>query len=386
MVAWDRVFLPIQFGGVGLHSFLAMQYAYNYAIIIRMYNTTSLLSVWLSQRYKSPWKPVNLAATPLWKYVCHMAVVAKSNFIFKITPTAPIAVHWDHWCYNGDLDSFSDGHYVLQATNPNMLIRDLICDNYWSLPNCIPDNVQLAIRDIPIYLDSNSCVSWNNLKHSRFSDYINDFHSSKPICSWYKLIWHKKYALRFTVFSWLALVGGLKTADALLLWNISVPSSCSLCHVFPESSSHIFFECSYSYDILINLIPSTMHLLFRPNILHLLEWISDDSDTAQPTKNYYSLITCCSVYHIWKERNMRRFGNTFSSSSTTAITIKKAVLCWICNVVSDLVYGPSSMLIDYMRRGPLLMPAALDWTHLVNDATPKQAPFDGLRATKGIFY
>ncbi|KAI0520604.1 hypothetical protein KFK09_008080 [Dendrobium nobile] len=372
MVAWDRVFLPTHLGGLGLHSFLAMQYAFNCSIIMRMYNSTSLLSDWLSQCYISPWRPAPQAASIFWKSVCSTALNAKANFNFIITPNARIAVHWDHWCYNGDLDSFSDGFYVLQATNANTLIRDLIRENDWSLPISIPECVKLAIRDIKINMDTNNCIIWKNVKHNKFSDYINAFHDTKPDCSWSNLIWHKKYALRYTVYTWLALVGGLKTAEALLRRNISVPSTCSLCHVFPESSSHLFFECSYSYDILLKLIPSSRYLLFKPSILQLLEWISEDQNTIQTTKNYFSLISCCSIYFIWIERNARRFGNKYNSSSTTFLRIKNAVPWWI--VFSGLFSGPPRKNSDNLWKSFFHKPAVLKWTHLVNDATPKQAP------------
>ncbi|XP_020685644.1 uncharacterized protein LOC110101889 [Dendrobium catenatum] len=262
------------------------------------------------------------------------------KFSFKITPSALIAVHWDHWCYNGNMDSFSDGHFVLLHTNPNTLIRDLIRDNCWSLPNEIPVNVKLAIQDIPIFTHSSSCLFWDNLKLSRFSDYINAFHSNMPFCPWYKLVWHKSHALRYSAFTWLALVGGLKTSDALLIRNIQIPNVCSLCHVFPESSSHLFFECSYSYEILISIMPVARQLLLRPSILQLLEWITNDPDTTQHTKKLYSIFSYCSIYYIWKERNSRRFANIFNSSSTTTLCIKKDVNLKIC-----LCSGSNSVLL-----------------------------------------
>lgn len=214
---------------------------------------------------------------------------------------------------------------MLLATPDNTLISDLIRNSTWSLPNVIPENVRLAICDIPIHEDFTPCLSWGSNNHSKHSDFLIAFYSSNNMCSWFNLIWHRKYVLRYSVFAWLALVGGLKTADALLIRNIHVQQTCSLCHVFSESVSHLFFECSYSYGILLELIPASRQLLFRPSILQLLEWIMADPHTAQLNKNYFSLIACCSIYYIWKERNSRRFGNSSNSSSTITISIKKAV-------------------------------------------------------------
>ncbi|KAL0928336.1 hypothetical protein M5K25_000211 [Dendrobium thyrsiflorum] len=171
-----------------------------------------------------------ILATNFWKAVCLSDVAAKEKISFRITSNAPIFVHWDHWCYNGKLEDMSDGHYLLHVSKPDSLIRDLILDSRWNLPESLPSSI----------------------------------------------FWHSKYALRYACYTWLALVGGMKTADVLLKRNIVVPSTCSLCNAHPESISHLFFECSYSFSILSDFMPFTKHLLFRPNILQLLEWIDGE--------------------------------------------------------------------------------------------------------------
>ncbi|PKU84960.1 hypothetical protein MA16_Dca015176 [Dendrobium catenatum] len=62
--------------------------------------------------------------------------------------------------------------------------------------------------------------------------------------------------------------------------------------------------------------------LLRPNILQAFEYKCKDN---RWTTTFFHLIICCSVYHIWRERNDRKFGNTFSSSTTLSLKIKSAV-------------------------------------------------------------
>ncbi|XP_028547594.1 uncharacterized protein LOC114578528 [Dendrobium catenatum] len=53
------------------------------------------------------------------------------------------------------------------------------------------------------------------------------------------------HILKHTVFVWLALAGGLKTADALLTRQIHVPLCCSLCNSHEESVSHLFLNALF---------------------------------------------------------------------------------------------------------------------------------------------
>ncbi|PKU72461.1 hypothetical protein MA16_Dca020548 [Dendrobium catenatum] len=81
------------------------------------------------------------------------------------------------------------------------------------------------------------------------------------------MVWAKRNILKHSVFVWLALVDGLKTADALQLRNIMVHGTCSLCHYYNESVSHLFFECSYTFSILTTLFSGMKSFLLRPSIM-----------------------------------------------------------------------------------------------------------------------
>ncbi|KAL0922736.1 hypothetical protein M5K25_006750 [Dendrobium thyrsiflorum] len=200
----------------------------------------------------------------------------------------------------------------------------------WNLPRDMPVSLQEKISRIKIYESHSPCLIWDSKFKASFSDFIKDFYNSMPEISWANMLWHHKYALRYSSFTWLSLVGGLKTADALLKRNIVVNPVCSLCNSHIENASHLFFECSYSYSIITGIIYGANGLLFRPNILQLFVWITDSSNFSEEEKKLYLLITCCSVYFIWRERNERRFGNQINSSSTIIKKIKSAVIEKVC--------------------------------------------------------
>ncbi|KAL0908441.1 hypothetical protein M5K25_022936 [Dendrobium thyrsiflorum] len=137
-----------------------------------------------------------------------------------------------------------------------------------------PDTIN-GPNGLPICPDTSNTLVWNNSSDRVFGQYIMHFYNDLAPCSWHSWIWHKNYALRYSSFAWICLVGGLKTTDALSHRNIYVDPCCSLCHGSVESSSHIFFECNFTYSILVNIIPDADVLLLRPFILQLFAWINE---------------------------------------------------------------------------------------------------------------
>ncbi|KAL0914301.1 hypothetical protein M5K25_014637 [Dendrobium thyrsiflorum] len=134
-----------------------------------------------------------------------------------------------------------------------------------------------------------------------------------------------KSVLRYSVFGWLALVGGLKTAVELSRRNIQVDMDCVFCHNAPESISHLFFDCNFSHTVLCNLIPAASSILLRPNIHQLFDWIAECPTFNEQTKCFYCIITCSVIYSVWRERNNRKFGNCATNLNSVCYNIKKAI-------------------------------------------------------------
>ncbi|PKU79207.1 hypothetical protein MA16_Dca000551 [Dendrobium catenatum] len=125
--------------------------------------------------------------------------------------------------------------------------------------------------------------------------------------TWHKFIWHKHYAIRFSSFAWLAVMKGLKTADILSERNIYINPICPLCEKEEESILHLFFQCDFSFEVLITLIPDAGNFLLRPTILQIFEFLDEIQRFNSNERNFSFLMICCLVYFIWRERNSRRF-------------------------------------------------------------------------------
>ncbi|KAL0927790.1 hypothetical protein M5K25_002000 [Dendrobium thyrsiflorum] len=327
MIAWGKVCLPKSCGGLGLLSPQAIQFGFNCSLICRLYNTNSPLSRWLLMRYTSPWRPPTVNASKFWRAICTTALTAKPHFKFRITPYASIAFFWDHWSFVDSLADYING-------NLDASVGDFISDNNWALPSGLDPCVDNSIKAIPICVDAKACLLWDNNELGYFGAFVQAFHGDVSTCPWANYLWFKGCALRFSAFGWICMVGGLKTADALSRRNIHINPICPLCRSDYESSNHLFFECQFSYNILLKLIPQASILLLRPNVLQFFVWLEDLNLNADILR-LYKLVTCCTIYLIWKERNDRRFGG----NSKCWTTVLKSIQHYVCAKVFKWKHG-----------------------------------------------
>ncbi|KAL0920983.1 hypothetical protein M5K25_008006 [Dendrobium thyrsiflorum] len=317
MIAWAKVCRPMSLGGLGLHSPAALQFGFNCTLISRFYNSSSPLTRWLVMRYTSPWRTPQASASKFWNAVCETANATKHDFKFRISPNAPIAFFWDHW---SSVENLSD--YITASITAT--VGDFIVGNQWMLPSNTDSHIGSIIRTIPICDDVGKCLVWNNKDIGYFGAYILAFYKDLPTCSWAKHLWFKGNALRYSVFAWLCIAGGLKTAAALSLRNVYISPLCPLCHLDIESVNHLFFECNFSYAVLTKLIPKASVLLLRPTATQLFDW-TEELNLPERGHCLLKLCICCVIYHVWKERNSRRFGGQSICPVTLYHCIQRSV-------------------------------------------------------------
>ncbi|PKU78488.1 Putative ribonuclease H protein [Dendrobium catenatum] len=324
LISWRNTCKPKVAGGLGLPSLNAIRFANSCSIISRMYNFPSLLANWFFHNYSSPWKPAGCLDSPMWKQICDTALNVKRNFAFKINVGSPISLMWDHWCWGDCLSSLPHVSGLKDLFPLNSNISVIMDGTVWQIPSFISDPILSRILSIPIHQDG-AVLYWNNGKIGRYSDFLSEFYSNDTVVGWHKVLWHKRAALRFSVFGWLSLVGGLKTADVLIKRCISVNPICCLCYSNVENVSHLYFECDYTHAIIAKLIPALNTFLLRPNLHQIVDFLADGNFILLGKRTFYPLLLWCTVYYIWRERNSRKFGNKFCSSTTTRHLIIKAV-------------------------------------------------------------
>ncbi|KAL0918306.1 hypothetical protein M5K25_010306 [Dendrobium thyrsiflorum] len=331
MISWDNTCKPLVYGGLGIVSLQALRFAINCGLIYRLYNSNNPLALWLRARYGSPWKPNHMPCSAFWKTICCTAERARHKFKFQILPNSPISVFWDHWCLNDSIlamfpELLNDPHL-----KPNDTLAAWVSDIGWVPPSHLGHNTQSFIQSIPTHSEDSKHITWDYMNNASFKEFYNEFFVNMDHVTWHPLVWHSNYSLRFSVFTWMALLNGLKTADALLKRNIYIENNnCSLCHDFHDSTTHIFFECDYTYRVLCNLIPIFNCFFLRPNIPQAFEFIADSVSDSK-IKNCFLLTLNAIIYHTWIERNNRRFKNTHSCAYTLSSKVKKVIFLKLDN-------------------------------------------------------
>ncbi|XP_020692279.1 uncharacterized protein LOC110106667 [Dendrobium catenatum] len=278
-------------------------------------------------RYSSPWKPCPPSlSSGFWKSICSTADKFKSNFCFQVGLNSPIDCFWDNWVLNDSISSMLTGQASSSVIGSNDKLANWVTDGVWSIPTSLNTSLKNLIYIVPISHISHYHITWENNENATFKDFYKEYFSDLDVdVDWYNLVWHKRHSIRYSSRSWIAINNGLKTAAALLYRNMKIDdTSCPLCHSHLEKTSHLLFECDYSFQLLTLIIPQFKNFYLRPNIIQALHFISglySDSDTTNATL----LILHAAVYYLWNERNSRKFNGNASCVTSLKRKVIRAV-------------------------------------------------------------
>ncbi|KAL0909811.1 hypothetical protein M5K25_020709 [Dendrobium thyrsiflorum] len=330
LISWNKTCKPLDKGGLGIASLKAVRFALNCALICRCYNLHNPLSIWLRTRYRSPWKPHDPMDSAIWKNLCLTASCVRDNFKFIINDKSPASILWDHWCMGIKLSNhFPDLCHNFNAILKWDTVKDWTNNSSWNLPSYIgydtANELNNLLSSIPILSNVTSNIVWKDNSKAIYKDFYKEYFEREASVDWHHFVWHKNKALRFSVFSWLALMGGLKTVDALARRNIYMTDPiCPLCRCNLESLNHLFFECNYSFTVLVKLIPNFQYFYLRPSLIQSLNHVGSIVGTKLG-KQGLLLTLNATVYYLWRERNNRRFGSSSHCVVTTTNLIAKVI-------------------------------------------------------------
>ncbi|XP_060200662.1 uncharacterized protein LOC132628929 [Lycium barbarum] len=136
-----------------------------------------------------------------------------------------------------------------------------------------------------------------------------------PKVQWKTLVLLKGPIPRQQFILWMAIQNRLATTDRLAHWGIQVDPICKLCTIgATENHRHLFFECSYSKFIWQTLL-HWMEIQ-RPigDWNTEVQWMAKRVNNKNPKWTILGFVFTATVYHVWRERNARRFQQTSRSS------------------------------------------------------------------------
>ena len=144
---------------------------------------------------------------------------------------------------------------------------------------------------------------------------------------WKRVVCNNKASPKSVFITWLALWNRLPTRDRLLAWKIVTANSCPLCSTMPESTGHLFFECSYSAAVWGKIL---QQLQFHRNPAPFDQELAWILKATKRTGDRYKLLLMFfseSVYGIWLQRNEMVFNQQCRSPADLVHDIQFRVAC-----------------------------------------------------------
>ncbi|KAL0907834.1 hypothetical protein M5K25_022276 [Dendrobium thyrsiflorum] len=243
--------------------------------IFRFYNTNSILTSYLNATYGTPWTHILHKASPFWTEVKKVDSQISSSVLFYFNSNSNLAMLWDPWIDGKPLSSICLDRTILSYFTHNAKVSEFLDGGVWTIPGLVRNALASSLGSIAYETDATYNITWKDKSKANLSTFINQFFCDDTVLKWYKLVWHKHHALKYSIYTWIALNNGLKTADELSKRNIVVSTDCPLCYSQSESVNHILFECDYSFAILSKLIPYLGEFLLRPRLLQVLQFLGE---------------------------------------------------------------------------------------------------------------
>ncbi|KAL2240818.1 UNVERIFIED_CONTAM: hypothetical protein Sindi_0723000 [Sesamum indicum] len=199
--------------------------------------------------------------------------------------------------------------------NADVIVDDAGCDiskdvekNSPLATHLCPITTGLYIGNIPLQANSNAYVD---------DKIANTFNNST--LGWTLLLSGSLKIPRHLFILWLAILGKLPTTDKPWLSHFG---DCILCNEgATETHSHLFFQCRFSRQCLIAIRRKVQFHWPNRDWVNDIEWASHRWRGKHIVNIAYRALLASSVYHIWRERNIRRFEQRERTPSTMALLI-----------------------------------------------------------------
>ncbi|GJR25730.1 reverse transcriptase domain, reverse transcriptase zinc-binding domain protein [Tanacetum coccineum] len=132
------------------------------------------------------------------------------------------------------------------------------------------------------------------------------------IVDWYNVVWFSHCVPRHSIHLWLVIQKKLKTQDRLRQWDVG-PSvdlnllKCPLCDLVPDSHDHLFFQCSYSFQVWLKVRVLCGMDSISPQMDDILAFLIPISKGRSVVSIIARVVVAATTYFLWMERNSRLF-------------------------------------------------------------------------------
>ncbi|KAL2247968.1 UNVERIFIED_CONTAM: hypothetical protein Sindi_2649100 [Sesamum indicum] len=353
-VAWKDVCRPMDEGGLGFKDISTLNRALMSKKLcdVIQCDRTSIWVQWLYQdrlRERSIWTIREHGGSWGWRKILRLRPFLRAIVDYQIGNGDRFFVWQDPWHHLGPLiERFPQGprHLRLEESAKLSLV---ISAGEWQWPTITDFECLEITHNLPPIFGGEDRVVWRCDEGQPTTQALYRlFTHPEPKVGWFSLLLGSLKIPRHSFILWLAILGKLPTTDKSWLSHLGV---CILCDEgATESHPHLFFQCRFSRQCLYEI---RRRIRFHwPN----RDWATDIEWATRKWRGehiinraYRTLLAAC-VYHIWKERNLRRFDHTERTPATLSILIINDVKQRILSV--DLASSVSTRALYRLWRIP----------------------------------
>ncbi|KAL0759958.1 hypothetical protein Bca101_076108 [Brassica carinata] len=314
-VAWDRLTLTKEQGGLGVKDLLVWNRACSLELVWLLFFRAS--SVWVSY-FKEIVLKGNISNFCIIKtsssYSWLMNKLIKTRDLCyplikrQLGNGISTSFWFDNWPTYGCLNVYLNGDVSRLGIRKTATLSTIYSDGNWSLPLARTKElleVQIHLTTVTLSKEEDS-YEWviNGKSRDKFS--IGSVYAypkgDVAIVAWSSLVWSSYGIPRQNFLTWLVIQNRCPTKDRLLSWGLQVDPLCPLCNVGQESRNHLFFDCSFSFQI-CSVIAARCGFQARPNWDETVISLQNFRENKN-LRRVFLLAWQSSIYSIWKERNM----------------------------------------------------------------------------------
>lgn len=229
----------------------------------------------------------------------------------------------DNWSPFGNLRLFLGLPSNSSLGIPNSAtLHDLYRHDHWRIPHPRSES-QLSLH---VYLstitlsEASDVYEWSP-QGAPLSSYstglvYDQIKHHQPIVPWHSVVWFSRGIPRHIFLTWLTVLDRCPTKDRMQRWGLQIDTSCILCNAPSESRNHLYFECTYSWNLWSELSRKAHWQPSRNWSVELGCMQGNFSSTHQ--RLLVLLAWQTTIYLLWTERNNRHHGQQYRTTSSLA--------------------------------------------------------------------
>ncbi|KAK4384578.1 hypothetical protein Sango_3046200 [Sesamum angolense] len=269
-----------------------------------------------------------------------IATLLQQGVTYKIGDGSSFSLWQDAWHERGPLCLMFPRGPEVTGLPLSSHLSSVIQRHQW----CWPASTDTSIISItsqlpPIHSSAADSISWRSSSGKfTFQEAVSIVQPTTPRVFWYVLLQGNFKIPRHGFILWMAILEKLSTMDKP--WVPRTENGCVLCGgLFDETHDHLFFKCSYSQRCLSIL---RRKIKFQWPFLAWqtgLIWASKRWRGTHLINAAFRATLAALVYHLWGERNNRKFSATSALADYVASRVLDDIRMRILAAECPLVYN-----------------------------------------------